>query len=366
MGVRELVLRSLSALTACVSLAAVLAYLQRKHGPPLLYMLPYAPALATLEAEASLFDSLYLAEHAWQKALDADARWSTKDAGAAVLYHLPLLHVRAASNGPPEWGVVIEHFAAAAPLLPQGWALNRTVLWMVGDMGICDLEGEVGATLSEATWVTHFGLHTDVLNRTCHDPNKWVVAPSFSGEFGAMQEQTRQEAGQKRNLLFTYYGPAHGNGEAARSEVLKHWTGRRDLGFSVGENRDFSDGRTMGDDIRNSTFCGAPHGAGWGSRLSLCIALGAIPVILQDDSTLPLEPFLDYASFSVRVATLDICRLDSILRSFSAAAVAAMAARLLEVAAYFDWDTAHGGRAFEATMQTIHAVMRRRGVLPPL
>jgi hypothetical protein len=110
----------------------------------------------------------------------------------------------------------------------------------------------------------------------------------------------------------------------------------------------------------NSVFCGAPHGCGWGSRLTKCIVRGSIPVILQDETTLPFEPFLDYSLFAVRVATDDIIRLEAILLSIPPQKVKEMRAEVLRVAPYFIWDVTAGGQAFEGVMNTIRALQTPR------
>ena len=65
----------------------------------------------------------------------------------------------------------------------------------------------------------------------------------------------------------------------------------------------------MDEETRHSTFCLCPSGTGWGMRAFHAIALGCIPVIIQDDGSgrFPsvLQAFegllLDWAAFSVRL-----------------------------------------------------------------
>jgi xylogalacturonan beta-1,3-xylosyltransferase len=164
--------------------------------------------------------------------------------------------------------------------------------------------------------------------------------------------------GSDRSLLFTFYGSVRGMGARARSGLIKHWGGRLDRGFSVGFNAPHKNGYYF--DIERSQFCGAPHGDGWGSRLVICILRGSIPVILQESSTLPLEPWLDYSAFSVRLTVEEIPELENILRAIPAAQLSNMRHRLLEVAPYFVWNERAGGQAFEAVMHNIvqtHSVL---------
>jgi len=329
------------------------------HGPPF-----DRPALWTFPVENSLdeffqHDPAYGAEFWFAEALRQDSAASACSAADAQLFYLPTFHVRVNSNGVTQWHLFRQHLAnMTAAGLPEGWALNRTMMFLTGDWGPCSMAPD----FAEALWVTHFGLHVDHDSQPCHDPSRWVVAPGHQWKSAELLRDARASADAPRGLLFTYYGEPHGNGAPARNATIQNWGGRLAEGFSVGLYT--ADGRSMSADMRNSSFCGAPHGGGWGSRLSNAVLRGCIPVILQDDSTLPLEPFLDYSQFAVRVALADIPRLDVILRAYSAQQVADMRHRLLQVAPFFDWDHRAGGRAMEGTLATVYLLMQRRGLLP--
>ena len=304
-------------------------------------------------------DPAYGAEFWFHEALWQDRSWSTCEAADAQLYYLPAFHIRVSTNGETKW----HHFVGLLKNmtdagLPPNWALNRTVMFLTGDWGPCMMMDE----FADAVWVTHFGLHSDIYDRPCHAAGKYVVAPGHQWQAHDLIAEAVAGANATRELLFTYYGEPHGNGAPARNATILHWAGKLDQGFSVGLYT--PDGRSMSGDMRNSRFCGAPHGAGWGSRLSNAILRGCIPVIMQDNSTLPLEPWLDYSEFAVRVPLADIPRLDVILNAIPPERVQAMLARVLEVSHYFDWDWRAGGKAFEGTMHAVHAVMRGRGLLP--
>ena len=323
------------------------------------------PPLWSFPVESSLdeffkHDPAYGAEFWFAEALKNDTVASACDPADAALFYLPAFHVRVNANGETMWHIFRQHLAnMTAAGLPPGWALNKTVMFLTGDWGPCMMDPE----FADAIWVTHFGLHSDMNNRSCHSRDKYVVAPGHQWQARQFLNDTLATIDAPRGLLFTYYGEAHGNGAPARNATIQHWGGRLAEGFSVGKYT--GEGRSMSGDMRNSSFCGAPHGAGWGSRLSNAILRGCIPVILQDDSTLPMEPFLDYSQFAVRVPLADIPRLDVILRAYSADAVSDMRHRLLQVAPYFDWDHRVGGRAFEGTLNAVYLVMQRRGLLPP-
>jgi Exostosin family len=339
---------------------------------PLLYTIDLPDTLSYDPlAEAGSFDSLFVAEHWLQSALNEGAVKSltTSDAARASLFYFPLLHVRDAFNGPPDWLRISAALGSAVlhDALSQNWSLERTVLFLTGDFGACGWKEEhYGTLFSTALFVTHFGLHTDMHNASCHAPSpvNWVVAPAPA--YGAVEALARARAARASNatrgLFFTYYGPPHGNGEAARAALITHWAGKP--GYSVGATREQIDGLESADDVLNSTFCGCPHGAGWGSRLSDAVLRGCIPVIVQDNSTLPLEQLLDYSGFSVRLSTAEVPRLDEILRAVSADRLVAMQTRLAQVAPYFLWDHREGGRAAEATLRAVAAAARARGVIP--
>jgi hypothetical protein len=84
----------------------------------------------------------------------------------------------------------------------------------------------------------------------------------------------------------------------------------------------------------------------------------------QDDSTLPLEPFLDYSAFALRVSVPDIDRLDQILGAISPALRTVMLRRVLQVQDWFDWDFRKEGKAHEGALLAAHEILRRRGLVP--
>jgi hypothetical protein len=202
--------------------------------------------------------------------------WTVCNAADASFFYLPAFHVRVTANGDTHWPLFHDSLARlTASGLPPNWSLSRTLMVLTGDWGTCRMD----ATFSEALWATHFGLHTDVNGVQCHRKDRYLVLPSHIWRAREMIEHSRARRGESRQLLFTYYGTPHGNGGPARNATISRWAGRLSEGFSVGIYTE--EGRSMSDDILNSTFCGAPHGAGWGSRLSYCVLHGSIPVIMQ-------------------------------------------------------------------------------------
>ena len=101
----------------------------------------------------------------------------------------------------------------------------------------------------------------------------------------------------------------------------------------------------------SSVFAVAPAGNGLHSfRLAEAIFFGAIPVIVDDEITLPFCSVLDWRRFSVRIRQSEIHRLPAILNAIPAAQIAAMQARLKEVKAKY----------FLFPFNTAMAVLHRR------
>ena len=72
------------------------------------------------------------------------------------------------------------------------------------------------------------------------------------------------------------------------------------------------------EEVLSSKFCLCPRGfAPWSRRLFDAVQLGCIPVIIADGIELPYEEFLDYTSFSVKIAEVEVSNLKQILLSVS-------------------------------------------------
>ena len=82
----------------------------------------------------------------------------------------------------------------------------------------------------------------------------------------------------------------------------------------------------------SSTFSVAPAGNGYHSfRLAEAIFFGSIPVIVDDQITLPFCGALDWRRFSVRISEAQIGQLPAILRAIPPERIRQMQARLAEV-----------------------------------
>lgn len=123
----------------------------------------------------------------------------------------------------------------------------------------------------------------------------------------------------------------------------------------------------------SSVFCLCPSGTGWGMRAFHAVALGCIPVIIQDDGSgkypSVLQAFegllLDWSHFGVRLRYSDLPQLPSILRRLEAspAELAAKRAGLAAVLPRLLWRVAMPSAvraklrgapdAFDSVMQTL-------------
>ena len=66
-------------------------------------------------------------------------------------------------------------------------------------------------------------------------------------------------------------------------------------------------------EMGRSHFCLAPTGDGFGNRLKLAIAVGCIPLVIQDRVLVAYEHILPYEDFAIRLPQHFIYRLPAIL-----------------------------------------------------
>ena len=105
-----------------------------------------------------------------------------------------------------------------------------------------------------------------------------------------------------------------------------------------------------------SKFCVAPHGAGWGLRLSWAMANGCIPVIIQNQVFQPFEELLPYEEFSVRLGVKDVPKIIPLLRSYDHDRLKQMRLAMAKYWKAFIWHSTAQGTAYN---WTIRALKRR-------
>jgi hypothetical protein len=151
-----------------------------------------------------------------------------------------------------------------------------------------------------------------------------------NGEASRVTPSELQASWSRRTVLASFKGVCQAK---SRRPLLRRLHNGRDL-IMLCTERDVAtaaqhDYKTL---MLTSIFSVAPAGNGLHSfRLAEAIFLGSIPVIVDDQVTLPFCSVLDWRKFSVRIRSSEVPKLPQILRAIPAAQVAAMQARLAEV-----------------------------------
>eukprot|EP00850_Spirogloea_muscicola_P024232 SM000505S17661 [mRNA] locus=s505:112:3996:+ [translate_table: standard] len=171
-------------------------------------------------------------------------------------------------------------------------------------------------------------------NHPCYDPDKDIVLPAWkSPSFLQPSLRLWERPVLERTNLFYFAGnlgfryhdgrPEKDYSMGIRQKVARLFGSTPDkdglLGLLAeagvvvlnGHAEDYSQG------LSASRFCGVFPGDGFSARMEDAILHGCIPVIVQDGIHLPYENFLDYSSFTVRIAEEDICKLVTILKAYS-------------------------------------------------
>ncbi|KAG2489756.1 hypothetical protein HYH03_011708, partial [Edaphochlamys debaryana] len=256
-------------------------------------------------------------------------------------------------------------------------------VWATGDRGVC----YVSRKLSQVIFVTLFGLHASVRPgspRTfldpkpsahpdwgCFHPGKDVTpAPYNDNSPFAIKARSlyaeiaaAQGAAPERDVLFFFAGdvrfnePSYSGG--ARQALARHLKKLLKSPNASGNNSDilFYDGYV--DDYvslqQDSKFCLAPHGGGFGIRLTEAMLFGCIPVIIQDTVYQPYQAdgILPYHKFSVRLGLADIPNIVPILRSIPIERQNKMRMEMVEYHRAFLWDPSLGGQAYNYTIRAL-------------
>ncbi|GLI67688.1 hypothetical protein VaNZ11_011952 [Volvox africanus] len=253
-------------------------------------------------------------------------------------------------------------------------------VWTTGDRGACYLP----RNLSRVIFLTLFGLHANLRDnattflhpRPEHHPN-WgcvhpkkdvVVAPWYDNMVGSEEAPRVYEnlvaaegESPERYLLFFFAGSvrmhdmSYSNG--VRQALFNHL---KALFASNGNYSDilFVEGYTAsyGELYMRSRFCLAPHGGGFGVRLTLAMAHACIPVIIQDQVYQPYESdgILPYSQFALRLSKSDIPNIVPILRAVSVEKQKRMRLAMAKYYHAFLWDASLGGRAYNYTIKALN------------
>lgn len=322
----------------------------------------------------------YLAENAFMDRLLADKSIRTLDPEAADLYLVPMLsvHYGHASNQychRARIEMAMLWLKAHHPYWDRSGGRDH-VFFIAGDKGACGLD-VVG---SQPILLTHFGLlspysvmrsaangtpppYTNTTateierplrnGKWCYSPHKDIVVPPYDQTSpqptainSTLRRHTLVHSGgiwAWRNLgpvgVTTWYSMG------MRQRLFIRWGGEdgerhgiRILNHSMPPSL-----------LKTSRFCLAPHGDGFGMRLSAAILAGCLPLIAQPFVEQPFERLLDFPTFSRRLG-LDVEQLPQLLE-LDEAQEATMRDSLRLAQQAFSWRPS--GRAYEYVISAL-------------
>eukprot|EP00938_MAST-03A_sp_MAST-3A-sp1_P002503 g2503.t1 len=172
--------------------------------------------------------------------------------------------------------------------------------------------------------------HLGDLNMGCFQTHRDVVIPPYISSPRIRTAWTHFDDGKERNILAHFRGTVYWQHDTTDPSLLIK-AGKSDL-YSYGVRqyllKQFKNDKDIKvyeggsdryvEEVLSSKFCLCPRGfAPWSRRLFDAVQLGCIPVIIADGIELPYEEFLDYTSFSVKIAEVEVSNLKQILLSVS-------------------------------------------------
>lgn len=177
-----------------------------------------------------------------------------------------------------------------------------------------------------------------------------------------MYAQIERDGGKAphRDKLFFFAGGVrpgnHAYSGGVRQEIASMLKRVEAEGGGKNEDVVFIDGSTdKYRELYNTTkFCLAPHGSGFGIRLSIAMVHGCIPVVIQDHVYQPYESIISYDEMSVRIAKQDIPYLLPILREVTEEEQARMRLTMARYYRAFIWEPEHGGAAYNYTVNALY------------
>lgn len=163
-----------------------------------------------------------------------------------------------------------------------------------------------------------------------------AAAPAMTEQ--AIQQQSADLPLGNRSALFTFIGgireetPWYSGG--VRQELARL---HKDApGFVINPPGQYR----FEDKMRDSIFCLAPSGLGWGIRLVQATAAGCIPVIIQDGIDQPHDDVVDFWKFALRVQQAAIKTLPSYLAGITPRKLAELQQGLIDHHRAFMWGPA--------------------------
>ncbi|KAG2493507.1 hypothetical protein HYH03_008323 [Edaphochlamys debaryana] len=312
---------------------------------------------------------------------------------ANLFYMHPFSYSYSSNTNPPTNQImhVVNYVAQNYPYYNRSGGRDH-FLWATGDRGVC----YVPQNISKVMYVTLFGLHAfmyDGDNATflrplptrhaahgCFDPRKDIMAPPwYDNKLGlsnapAVYEELVANNGSDpgRDILFFFAGTVRLHDTAGiysggvRQALAIHLSALKNSSANTSDVL-FSDGHVANYETlhKRSKFCIAPHGGGFGTRLTEAMATGCVPVIIQDQVYQPYEAdgVLPYDEFSLRLGKADIPLIVPMLRAVSEERLRRLRLNMAKYYGAFLWNESNGGKAYEymiaALEQRLHRIWGR-------
>jgi len=353
----------------------------RKRPVVYVYELPHSVS-SPLELDDNLPDriKIYSSYEHYLDLILKDWAIRTEDPWQANLFYIPAFTYSYSSNlgdPTPHLVHVLNYVRDNYPYYNRSNGRDH-FMWFTGDKGACYAPPEVGSLIK----MVHFGYHLDVKSQGepllhprpmdplngCLHPARDIVTPPYNevGFEDAVAIYTdivaKKGAAPHRTNLFFFAGGVRegdhaysGGVRQAVNKLMLHLKGLPEGKYNISDVV-FIEGSTP--DYRklyNTTkFCLAPHGAGFGIRLSIAMVHGCIPVVIQDHVFQPFEDIIPYEDMSVRIAKKDIPDLIPILRSITEEEQERMRMVMAKYYRAFIWEPQHGGMAYNFTMMALY------------
>ncbi|KAG1676352.1 hypothetical protein FOA52_001147 [Chlamydomonas sp. UWO 241] len=319
-------------------------------------------------------NALYLGVEQFYKAFSSDWTVRTENPFEANLFYVPArTHFFTTNTGNPMASVAVV-MAYVKATYPQLWARNEGrdhFIWLPQDIGACWLLNT--PEQQNPIKVVHWGLQVsssnctgmphcwwlqqwkDIVNTeySCFKDTKDVVSSPYMDDVAnelslSSTVYTQALAGEKRRYLLYFGGAIRPNQKeysgGARQAFDTHVASKGHPEVKFGGSRIT---------FREATFCFAPYGDGWGSRLMHAMQAGCIPVIVQEHVHQPYDDVLDYSSFSIRLAVDEVPGMVDTLKRVSNEQIQRYQQAMHGVHQAFSWEPQWGGQAYNFTLASL-------------
>lgn len=297
----------------------------------------------------------------------------TFDGAQADFYFIPFWHLCQKRRFQPS-DLLLLHLNYVQMTWPYWNATRgrRHMILMPDDNGACDLTPEVLELLGNVIFVQHNGdqttntvtpLSNALKHRPrwgfrsgCHVPGRDIVIPPavgsrYGGRWSEVQASfnkvVQQDPVAQRKTTLFFIGtrvqvgsPGYSGG--VRDLVFHHHAEEPTFNLVDLKQRLTAGNAQQSVHYLTSKFCLAPSGAGWGIRTVIAMFYGCIPVVVQDNVSMPYEEYLPWPQFSIRLSAAQIPQMATILNSVSAAELRKLQQGLACVWSRFQWTSIFG------------------------